>query len=310
MKNVGESVLAHLRNLSRETKQDMQSYIRLYAQQRLLYRISVSSIAPSFVLKGGVMLAAYNDGHLFRSSEDIDFNGYLKSTTAEGATAEVVNAIRIAVSTPVPDDGVVFDLSTMTTKKEHVGRIPGSKVMLFARLHTARIPLSVDVGFGNVITPDAVPMEIPTLLPGLVPCPVIAGYPLETIIAEKLHAVRQFGMDNTRHKDLFDLWRIQENYKLNGATVSKAVALTFEHQGSTVETDLPGLSEDYIERNTGAWAAFLRKNALKAESDFRDVGASLRHFADPIMEGAAGRLKLGTWLPGQGWDTYAPSLTF
>jgi predicted nucleotidyltransferase component of viral defense system len=310
MKNVGASVLQHLRNLSRETKQDMQSYIRLYAQQRLLYRISVSSIAPSFVLKGGVMLAAYNDGHLFRSSEDIDFNGYLTSKTVEGAAAEVVNAIRVAVTTPVPDDGIVFDLSTMTTKKEHVGRIPGSKVTLLANLHTARIPLSVDVGFGNVITPDAVPMEIPTLLPGLVPCPVIAGYPLETIIAEKLHAVRQFGMDNTRHKDLFDLWRIQDNYKLNGATVSRAVAVTFEHQGSTLETELSGLSEAFINKNTGAWAAFLRKNGLKVEADFRDVGASLRFFVEPIMEGAAGRLKLGTWQPGKGWDSYSPSLTF
>ncbi|MBY3433204.1 nucleotidyl transferase AbiEii/AbiGii toxin family protein [Rhizobium laguerreae] len=288
----------------------MQSYMRLYAQQRLLYRISVSEIAPSFVLKGGVMLAAYNDGHLFRASEDIDFNAYMRSLTADGATAEVLNAIRIAVATPVPDDGVVFDTSTMTTKKEHVGRIPGSKVMLIAHIHTARIQLSVDVGFGNVITPDAVPMEIPTLLPGLVPCPVIAGYPLETIIAEKLHAVRQFGMDNTRHKDLFDLWRIQDNYKLDGATVSRAVALTFEHQGSSVETDLPGLSEAYMERNTGAWAAFLRKNALKADEDFRDVGATLRYFANPIMAGALGHLKLGTWEPGRGWEVYSPSLVF
>lgn len=310
MKNVGESVLAHLRNLSRETKQDMQSYMRLYAQQRLLYRISVSSIAPAFVLKGGVMLAAYNDGHLFRASEDIDFNAYMRSLTADEASAEVVNAIRIAVATPVQDDGVVFDLSTMTVKKEHVGRIPGSKVMLLAMVHTARIPLSVDVGFGNVITPDAQPMEIPTLLPGLVPCPVIAGYPLETIIAEKLHAVRQFGMDNTRHKDLYDLWRIQDGYTLNGSTVSKAVALTFEHQGSTVMSDLPGLSETFMEKNTSAWAAFIRKNGLKMDEDFRDIGASLRYFADPIMEGAAGRLKLGTWLPGQGWDVYSPSLTF
>ncbi|MDW9478801.1 hypothetical protein GOB57_08790 [Sinorhizobium meliloti] len=307
MKNIGESVLAHLRNLARETKQDMQSYMRLYAQQRLLYRISVSPIAPSFVLKGGVMLAAYNDGHLFRASEDIDFNGYMRSATAEGATAEVVNALRIAVATVVPDDGVVFDLSTMTTKKEHVGRIPGSKVMLFARIHTARIPLSVDVGFGNVITPEAQPMEIPTLLPGLVPCPVIAGYPLETIIAEKLHAVRQFGMDNTRHKDLYDLWRIQDSYKLNGSTVARAVALTFEHQGSKVAPDLPGLSETYVDKNVGAWAAFLRKNGLKVDCSFHEVGADLRFFANPIMEGAAGRLALGTWLPGEGWEFYSPS---
>lgn len=286
------------------------SYIRLYAQQRLLYRISVSSSARSFVLKGGVMLAAYNHGHLFRASEDIDFNSYLHSDTVEGATKEVVDAIRTAINTPVIDDGVVFDLSTMTVKNERVGRIPGSKVILHARVHTARVPLSVDVGFGNVITPDAIPMEIPTLLPGLVPCPVIAGYPLETIIAEKLHAVRQFGIDNLRHKDLYDLWRIQDGYTLDGFTVSEAVALTFEHQGSTITNDLPGLSDAYFEKNRSAWSAFLRKNGLETATDFQEVGALLRDFALPIMDAAAGHLKLGIWRPGQGWETYSPALVF
>lgn len=304
MKNFGESILTQLKNLSRATGHDMQSYMRLYAQQRLLYRISVSSIAPSFVLKGGVMLAAYNDGILFRSSDDIDFNGYLA-----GGAAEVENAIRIAVATHVPEDGVTFDLSTMATKKEHVGRIPGSKVMLSAHLHTARIPLSVDIGFGNVITPDAQPMEIPTLLPGLVPCPVIAGYPLETIIAEKLHAVRQFGMDNTRHKDLYDLWKIQDSYTLDGPLVAEAVSRTFEHQGSLVAPDMPGLSEEFIDKNAGAWVAFLRKNGLKVDVGFQEIGSTLRNFANPVMEAALGRVKIGIWTPCEGWAKHSLSLS-
>lgn len=305
MKNIGESVLAQLKNLSRSTGQDMSSYTRLYAQQRLLYRISVSDLAQAFVLKGGVMLAAYNEGTLFRASDDIDFNGYLPNGSAE----VVEEAIRIAIQTPVPEDGVTFDLSQMRTRKEHVGRIKGSKVTLVAKLHTARIPLSVDIGFDNVITPDAVPMEIPTLLPNLVPCPVIAGYPLETIIAEKLHAVRQFGMDNTRHKDLYDLWRIQDGYTLQGGSVALAVERTFEHQGSIIAPDLPGLSETYVSRNKGAWPAFLRKNGLVLDVPFEQVAAELRYFADPIMEAANGRMRLGTWTPGDGWNTYSPSLT-
>jgi predicted nucleotidyltransferase component of viral defense system len=306
MKNIGASVLAQLKALSRETGQDMQSYIRLYAQQRLLYRISVSSVAPSFVLKGGVMLAAYNEGTLFRASEDIDFNGYLK----DGRLTNVEEAISIAVATPVPEDGMTFDLSQMRTRKEHVGNIKGCKVELIAFLHTARVQLRVDVGFDNVITPDAQPMEIPTLLPGFVPCPVIAGYPLETIIAEKLHAVRQFGLDNTRHKDLYDLWRIQDGNTLNGATVAEAVAQTFTHQGTLIAPDLPGLSEEFVARNGNAWQAFLRKNGLKVESGFDEIASDLRAFADPVMEAAAGGLRLGTWNPGQGWFTYTRNFTF
>lgn len=306
MKNIGESVLAHLKNLSRATGQDMHSYIRLYAQQRLLYRISVSEVAPSFVLKGGVMLAAYNEGALFRASDDIDFNGFLK----DGSIEDVVNAIRIAVATPVPEDGVIFDLDQMRMRKEHVGNIRGSKVTLVARVHSARVPLSVDVGFDNVITPEPRPMEIPTLLPNLVPCPVIAGYPLETIIAEKLHAVRQFGLDNTRHKDLYDLWRIQDGYALDGSVVSLAVARTFEHQGTLIAPGMPGLSEEYVTMNATAWPAFLKKNGLILDIGFAQVAADLRDFSDPVMEAARGNLSLGQWQPSNGWETYSPSYAF
>jgi predicted nucleotidyltransferase component of viral defense system len=300
MKNVGASVLAHLKNISVSGGQDMAQLIRLYAQQRLLYRISVSDIAPKFCLKGGLMLAVYNDGVPMRSSEDVDFNALL-----EGGMAEVEDAIRHAVSTPVPDDGVRFDLQHMRALKEHVGRIKGAKVSFYAYVHTARIQMRVDVGFDNIITPDPLPIEIPTLLPNLVPCPVISGYPLETIIAEKLHAVRQFGMDNTRHKDLFDLWRIQGSYELAGSVVSEAVLKTFRHQGSLIERNLPGLSEAYVEMNGQAWNAFLRKNGLRASDDFPEVARQLRDFADPIMDAANGKLLLGTWYPLSGWEQYA-----
>jgi predicted nucleotidyltransferase component of viral defense system len=307
MKNVGASVLANLKNLARETGQDMQSYIRLYAQQRLLYRVSVSSIAPLFVLKGGVMLSAYNKGALFRASDDIDFNGFLR----DGGPEEVENAIRTVISTPVPDDGVVFDLTQMRTRKEHVGVIKGSKVSLVAHIHTAKVQLFVDIGIDNVITPDAQPVEIPTLLPNLVPCPVIAGYPLETIIAEKLHAVRQFGMDNTRLKDLYDLWKIQDEYTLDGVNVTRAVERTFAHQGSSIIPTLPGLSHDYAEQNKMSWPAFLRKNALTMDTPFTKIASDLRDFSDPILESAGGGdLTLIDWVPRSGWQKMRREITF
>jgi predicted nucleotidyltransferase component of viral defense system len=305
MKNVGESVLAHLRQLSKRTGMDPQSYIRLYAQQRLLYRISVSDVAPLFVLKGGLMLAVYNNGALFRASEDIDFNGYM-----EGGAAEIEEAIRKAVGTPVPDDGVRFNLDGMKAIKEHVGRIMGSKIKISASVHTAVVPIRIDVGFDNVITPEALPVEIPTLLPDLVPCPVIAGYPLETIIAEKLHAVHQFGFDNTRHKDLYDLWRIQGGYSLDGPVVAMAVSRTFEHQGSLISPGLPGLSDAYARDNALAWTAFLRKNQLVEPTPFTEVMARLRDFADPVMDAANGRILLGNWRPDIGWEQFAPALAF
>lgn len=294
-KNIGASVYDKLKAQAKASGLDMQSLVRLYAQQRLLYRISICEAASSFCLKGGLMLAAYNNGDVLRPTEDIDFNGF-----GDGGIEEIEATIRMAISTPVPDDGVTFDLDTMKTLKDREGIIPGGKVVLTGKVHTARIQIRVDVGFRNVITPDAMPMEIPTLLPEVVPCPVIAGYPLETIISEKLHAIAQFGNDNTRHKDYYDIWRIQNSYEIEGRVLSRAIANTFEHQGRIIDPNMPGLSDDFGRENERAWRAFLRKTNLKDDMVFVTVIAEIREFIVPAMsEDIAVDAR---WVPNEGWD--------
>lgn len=299
-KNKGASVYAKLKNLSRDRGIDMQSLVRLYAQQRLLYRISVSSVGPRFCLKGGLMLAAYNRGDVLRPTEDIDFNGF-----GEGGLEDIEDAIRVALATEVPDDGVEFETDNLKTVKDREGIIPGGKVVVTGRVHTARIQVRVDVGFNNVVIPDARPMEIPTILPDVAPMPVIAGYPLETIVSEKLHAMAQFGHDNTRHKDYYDVWRILGSYEIEGATLSDAIAGTFALQRRPVDPGMPGLSDEFAAENERAWRAFLRKTSLEDDVSLSDVVRSLREFLVPAMspEGARGAL----WVPGEGWKGLSPS---
>jgi predicted nucleotidyltransferase component of viral defense system len=301
MKNVGASVLAQLKQLSKETGMDMQSYIRLYAQQRLLYRISIADNASQLSLRGGLMLAAYNKGNLFRSSEDVDING-------NGTIEDVEREIIAAVAREVPDDGVVFDIENLRAHKSFIGSTPISKILVNATVHTARVPLRIDIGYNNVVTPIAQVMEIPTLLPHLAPCPVIAGYPLETIIAEKLHAMAQYGIDNARHKDYFDVLSIKQNYSLDGASVVAAVQRTFAHQGRDIILPLEALSETYVERNRIAWAAFMRKIGVKNGPSFDLVVAELRSFLDPILDAALGGPELNEWAPGYGWDLPSPGM--
>lgn len=299
-KNKGASVYAKLKNLSRERGIDMQALVRLYAQQRLLYRISVSDVGPRFCLKGGLMLAAYNRGDILRPTEDIDFNGF-----GEGSLEDIEEAIRIAIATEVPDDGVVFDAGNLRTVKDREGIIPGGKVVVTGRVHTANVQVRVDVGFNNVITPAAQPMEIPTILPDVAPMPVIAGYPLETIVSEKLHAIAQFGHDNTRHKDYYDIWRILGSYEIEGATLSEAIASTFAWQRREVDPDMPGLSDEFAVENERAWRAFLRKTNLKDDVSLSEVISSMREFLVPAMspEGVRG----ASWVPREGWKGLSPA---
>ena len=300
-RNIGASVYEKLRNVSREKGIDMQSLLRLYAQQRLLYRISVSECAPQFCLKGGIMLAAHNGGDMVRPTDDMDFNGF-----GEGGIAEVEAALRSAATAAVPEDGVRFEVGSMKVLKDREGNIPGGKVVLDGFVHTARVRVRVDVGFGNVITPGAHPMEIPTLLPDVVPRPVIAGYPLETIVSEKLHAIAQFGDDNTRHKDYYDIWRIAQGYEIDGGTLCSAVVNTFAQQGRVAATAMPGLSDRFAMENVRAWTAFTRKTGLKDAPDMTEAILDLRAFLVPAITGACSDSR---WMPGEGWSVPVQALS-
>lgn len=297
MTNYGARYYQKLQDISRSQRIDMQALVRLYAQQRLLYRISVSDVGTEFCLKGGLMLAYYNGGELFRSTDDIDLNGF-----GIGGIDEIERAIRIAISADVPEDGVTFDAGTLTVKKDRgEGIIPGGKVQLVANLHTARIPLAIDVGFGNVITPFAEEVEIPTLLSNLLPSPRISGYPLTTIVAEKLHAMAQHGLANTRLKDYYDVWRIQRDYEMDGAILSQAIAATFAQQNRELKSNLPALTDTFAARAERDWKAFLKKTVYKDQVALSEIMPEVREFLVPAIRMALGEVPALDWDPEAGW---------
>ncbi|MNU37029.1 hypothetical protein D3C71_256520 [compost metagenome] len=305
--NFGARYYTKLQEVSRLQRIDMLALIKVYVQQRLLYRLSVSESGPSFCLKGGLMIAAYNGGELLRPTDDIDLNGF-----GLGGIEDIEHAIRTAVEADVPNDGVTFNSASIRVQKDRgEGIIPGGKVVIEASFHTAKVQLKVDVGFGNVITPwsEDLEMDIPTLLPDHLPCPRISAYPLETIIAEKLHAMAQHGYDNTRMKDYYDIWKIQQNYEFDGETVSRAISATFEQQQRPINPAMPGLSDLFARKNEKDWKAFLRKTVMRDERLFSDVLPEVRRFVVPPLACAAGGPAPGRWIHDSGWDGLTDDFT-
>ncbi|NTF17508.1 nucleotidyl transferase AbiEii/AbiGii toxin family protein [Agrobacterium rubi] len=296
--NFGARYFTKLQEVSKLQRVDMLALIKVYVQQRLLYRLSVSDCGADFCLKGGLMIAAYNGGELLRPTDDIDLNGF-----GLGGIEDIERAIRIAVSADVPDDGVSFNTDSIKVQKDRgEGIIPGGKLVIEAAFHSAKVLIKVDVGFGNVITPWASEIEIPTLLADHLPCPRISAYPLETIIAEKLHAMAQHGYDNTRLKDYYDIWKIQKNYEFDGETLSQAISATFEQQQRPINPSMPGLSDLFARKSERDWKAFLRKTVLKDDVQFADVILEVRDFTVPAMLGAAEGRTPDRWYPDGGWQ--------
>ena len=65
----------------------------------------------------------------------------------------------------------------------------------------------MDIGFGDVITPDPQELEYPLLLDDLPPVNIMA-YSLETVIAEKFQAMIELSENNSRMKDFYDLYTL------------------------------------------------------------------------------------------------------
>lgn len=281
-KNVGASVRDRLRNHARETGLDVLSLLNRYAQERFLYRLSLSEHARRFCLKGGLSFALVTGGDVFRPTNDVDLNG-----EGRDGIAEIERMIRDVCAIEAPDDGVAFDLAGLKVRKEREGTVPGGKVEFAAAIGTSRVAMRVDVGFGNAVTPTPQVVEFPSMLD--FPAPKVMVYPLETTIAEKLHAMAAFGLDNTRLKDYYDLWVVSTrlSHLFDRATLALALRRTFAIQERPLPEAFEGLSDSFVERKTREWTAYLGKTRLRhAPPPLAETVAEIRKVVLPALESA------------------------
>jgi hypothetical protein len=148
----------------------------------------------------------------------------------------------------------------------------------------ARVHMQIDIGFGDVVTPGPELLSYPTILD--FPPPVLSGYSRETVMAEKLQALTQLRMSNTRMKDYFDLWLLSRQPELNKITLRKAIQRTFENRKMDVEVDPIGLSATFgtDPAKQVQWIAFLKRSAItEAPTSLAELVEVLRVFFAPIL---------------------------
>ena len=168
---------------------------------------------------------------------------------------------------PVADDGLLFNPETVHAepiREEEEYR--GLRIQFLAMLGNARIPIQVDIGFGDVITPEVIPVACPVLL-GF-PAPVLAVYPRETVVAEKFQAMVKLGITNSRMKDFHDVWLLASEFAFEGRILSRAIKATFERRRTALPGQTPpALSAEFYgdSAKNKQWTAFVRKNKLEAQ---------------------------------------------
>ncbi len=292
-KNLAASVQARLLQMSKQQGEDFQLVLTRYGLERFLYRLCQSRHAQNFTLKGAVLFQLWT-GQTHRATKDLDLLG--TGSPSQDRLRQIVEEI---VASEVPPDGLSFDLRQMTVEQiKENDDYQGIRVRLVAKLEQIRIPLQIDVGFGDAITPSVRIVTMPALLE--FPPPTIASYPQETVIAEKLEAMVSLGIANSRMKDFYDLWILQRLFSFDGIIVAQAIQATFQRRQTALPVGTPLALTDEFSQDKGKqlqWKAFINKGRLlESPPAFHEIILSLRQFLMPPLEAIqANTMFTGKW---------------
>jgi predicted nucleotidyltransferase component of viral defense system len=297
-RDVGAAVRARLLRLAKERGDDFQLLLTRYANERLLYRIANSPYGQRFVLKGAALFTLWT-GKPHRATRDVDLLGF-----GDPSEAYVRKVFQEVLAVDVGDDGVTFEPESL-----QVGRIReeqeygGVRVALVARVTSARVRLQIDVGFGDAITPAAVAVDFPALLD--FPAPQLRAYPRETVVAEKLEAMVQLGLANSRMKDFYDVVILSRMFAFKGEVLVKAIRATFERRRTPLPEGLPvALTPEFATDATKKtqWTAFARKSGAGDVDSLPTTVATLAAFAgEPLSAAARAERFTARWRPGGPW---------
>lgn len=273
------STKARLKNIADKSGKNFQELLIAYGLERTIYRLSKSKYLDRFVLKGGIFLYALSGGDFARATVDIDLLAQNISNDIDD-----VRKVFIEIFAMQTNDALRYDLDTVevvsiTEFKEY----HGVNVSVVAYLDKTKIPISIDVGFGDVIYPDKVTMDFPTLLEEGVPR--IYAYSLASSIAEKFEAIVSLGYDNSRFKDYFDIYTLGNRYSFEGAELLNALKETFEHRKTAVETIVafePGFAEDEI--RLSRWMSFAKKKKIALDVSLQETIDFIKEFLNPLVK--------------------------
>ena len=279
VKNMGASVRQRLLNYAKANGRPFAEVLQYYAMERFLYRLSMSPHVEAFTLKGALLLTAWQ-APISRPTMDIDLLG-----RTDNAVEAIVALMREISQAEVTDDGIVFDPSSFAGEViREDADYAGVRTTFVGRVDSARVHMQIDIGFGDVMTPGPETLTYPTILD--FPAPTLSGYSRETVVAEKLQALVQLRMLNTRMKDYFDLWLLTRQPELSREVLVEAIKRTFANRGMELDLEPVGLSSAF--GNDPAkqmqWSAFVKRARLtEAPAKLSEVVEELRLFFAPIL---------------------------
>ena len=261
-----------IRNLSKKKSADAQILMRNYMMERFLERISLSKYRDKFILKGGMLVAAMV-GLDARSTMDLD-------ATVKGINVnvnDVADLIAGIVSVPI-DDGVTFRVNKVSEIMDEA-EYPGIRVSMTTVFDGVVTPLKIDISTGDAITPREVRYSFKLMLEDR--SIDIWAYNLETVLAEKLETIITRATTNTRMRDFYDIYILEQ---LHGNTLNAQIlhdALLATARKRETESHLTEAKEVFAEVEDSPvmqqlWTAYRKKFSYAADLEWNIVMKAVR----------------------------------
>jgi predicted nucleotidyltransferase component of viral defense system len=264
-----------LRRLARARNRPTAELLQLYALEGFLARLPASPHAHQLVLKGGVLLAAFDAR---RPTKDVDLAARDMANDTETVRAAIQAVLEIEL-----DDGFQFDsaaTSAQTIREDD--SYSGVRVMVPCRLASAKLNFHVDVNVGDPIQPAPIAVSIPRLLGGE---PLtVTGYAIAMVLAEKIVTALQRGLANTRWRDFADIALLSRGHTLDAAEVQTAIRTVADHRLVTLQPLREALS-GFATTAQPNWTTWRRRLQLDEHlpASFAEVLDEVIAFADPLM---------------------------
>lgn len=292
---IAASIKQKLLNYARKEGLNFNALLIRFAMERLLFRLSISSQSTNFYLKGAMLFVLWeNDAH--RPTKDLDL-----LFIPQHDQKQLIDIFRKLAQIEATDDGIRIDPDSVHAEKiREENAYGGLRIRLTCALGDLKIPLQIDVGLGDSVFPSADWANFPTLLD--FGAPRIRAYPIETVVAEKLQAMVELGMRNSRIKDYYDIYYLSGKFSFSGGTLREAIHLTFQRRKTKMPAAAPeGLGKAFSKnpQKQVQWKAFIRKNRLKAPDDFEEVVTRIAEFLLPVLKDQSIAEKI--WSSATGW---------
>ncbi|ODR10122.1 hypothetical protein BHQ21_03200 [Mycobacterium sherrisii] len=286
----GGRAYINLQRRAKESRRNTQELLQLYILEGFLARLSHSPSSGKFVLKGGVLLAAFGSR---RPTRDIDLAGQ----DLGNSEAEIVALIKSTLKVRLPeDDGIEFNADTVRSEIiREDDEYSGVRVTADAQVATSRHKFHVDVSVGDPIVPSPTLVSVPRLLGGE---PItLNGYPLHMVHAEKVVTAIQRGVANTRWRDFGDIWVLSRAHAQDGTDLQMAIREVAQHRQAEL-IPLADVLDGYPQLAQSRWAAWRnRQGRDELPEQFADLLAEVIAFAEPAI---TEDLTDMTWSPDDG----------